>query len=187
MQIPHFILMPRNSQYDSQLFMHRHWTMYTPCLDSDLRWRFTISNFLEIRKSHFEEILSLPTSNLTDAPARSRCFYSYWICQNSFNENQILEISSRPPCCTVSLFHSMHYTGSSILLKRGRSRTQAPGYYRESIELSWLPGKIIAYGRHLPESKSRDGSMGSTRGCNNMEIETQESYHPRRHQNNFAQ
>ena len=46
--------------------MHRHWTMYTPCLDSDPRWRFTISDFLEIRKSHFEEILSLPTSNLSD-------------------------------------------------------------------------------------------------------------------------
>ena len=163
MQIPHFILMPRNSQYDSQLFMHRHWTMYTPCLDSDLRWRFTISNFLEIRKSHFEEILSLPTSNLTDALARSRVIES----------DVDLSLSDSAGFC--------------ILLKRGRSRTQALGYYRESIEPSWLPDKIIAYGRHLPESRSRDGSMGSTRGCNNMEIETQESYHPRRHQNNFAQ
>ena len=63
-----------------------------------------------------------------------------------------------------SIFHSMHSAGFCILSKRGRSRTQVLGYYGESIELSWLPGKIIAYGRHLPESKSRDGSMWSTRG-----------------------
>ena len=72
-----FLSNAKKFSFDFQLFMHRHWTMYTPCLDSDPRWRFTISDFLEIRKSHFEEILSLPTSNLTDAPARSRYFYSY--------------------------------------------------------------------------------------------------------------
>ena len=163
MQISHFYPNTKKFSFDFQLFMHRHWTMYTHCLDSDPRWRFTISDFLEIRKSHFEEILSLPTSNLTDAPARSRVI-----------ESDIVSF-------TLWLCWLLNFTEERPI------RTQALGYYRESIELSWLPGLYYRVWTPPPRVQVSRWQHVVDKGCNNMEIETQESYHPRRHQNNFAQ
>ena len=181
-----FILMPRNSHsifnsscIDIEQCTLHVWTL-TPggVLQSQISWKS--------ENPTFEEILSLPTSNLSDVTHPQDLVASILIeSAKIFNEKQILKISSRTPGFThqyLSLYALrwlLHF-----IEERPIPNT---GYYRESIELSWLHGRIIAYGRHLCQSKSRDGSMWSTRGCNNMEIETQESYHPRRHQNNFAQ
>ena len=158
-----FILIPRNS----------HSIFNSSCIDIGqctlIVWTLTPGGVLQSQISWksenptFEEILSLPTSNLTDAPARSRVI-----------ESDIVSF-------TLWLCWLLNFTEERPI------RTQALGYYRESIELSWLPGLYYRVWTPPPRVQVSRWQHVVDKGCNNMEIETQESYHPRRHQNNFAQ
>ena len=86
--------------------MHRYSTMYTPCLDSDPRWRFTISDFLEIRKSHFWRNLIAADVKLDWRTCKILCYWIWQYFQRKSNPKNIVN-GQELRAVRTSIFHCM--------------------------------------------------------------------------------